>query len=110
MNNYFNASLDKQKNDVILVTRNRAAEMLNISLPVLDILLKRKENPLPSFLIGKKILIPTWAIQKWVDDEVERQAKQKQEMQSKQAEYSISPDVKTWEPLTEDEMRICKNE
>lgn len=55
------------------LTRQEAAEFLNLSLPVLDGMLKRIENPVPSIRIGRKVIIPVNALQNWLLAESERQ-------------------------------------
>lgn len=54
--------------------RKDAAKAGCMSLPTLDALLRREENPIPHFKIGKKILIPVEPFRQWLADECERQA------------------------------------
>lgn len=54
-------------------TRREAATALGVSLPVLDALMNRKDNPLPRIRHGYKlILIPVAALEQWVLEEAAR--------------------------------------
>lgn len=56
------------------LTRSEAAERLNVSLPVLDAWLRREANPLPCFRAGRKVLIPTEGLSRWIEEEATRSA------------------------------------
>lgn len=57
-------------------TRTEAAKALQVSLPVLDAYLRRKDNPLPSIRLssaGKrgKVLIPAEGLSRWIMEEAD---------------------------------------
>lgn len=54
--------------------RKSCSQALGISLPMLDVLLNRVENPIPHFRVGRKVLIPRAALEQWLLDEAERTA------------------------------------
>ena len=54
--------------------RKSCSQALGISLPILDVLLNRVENPIPHFRVGRKVLIPRAALEQWLLDEAERTA------------------------------------
>jgi len=54
--------------------RDEAAKKLNVSLPTLDALLRRTENPLPSIRVGRKWLIPEAMLEEWLREEAGRQS------------------------------------
>ena len=53
----------------ITLTRVEAAEHCNVSLPILDGLLHRKENPLPHIKVGRRYIIPRASLEKWLAEE-----------------------------------------
>lgn len=55
----------------ITYTRSEAAELLHVSLPTLDRLLQRTIHPIPHITAGRRILIPTVELQRWLRDEAE---------------------------------------
>lgn len=54
--------------------RKSCSQALGISLPMLDALLNRAENPIPHLRVGRKVLIPRAALEQWLLDEAERTA------------------------------------
>lgn len=56
------------------LTRIEAADNMNVSLPILDAWLRREANPLPCFRAGRKILIPTDGLSRWIEEETARNA------------------------------------
>lgn len=56
------------------LTRSEAADRLNVSLPILDAWLRREEDPLPCFRAGRKVLIPTEGLSRWIEEEAARSA------------------------------------
>jgi excisionase family DNA binding protein len=51
----------------LALTPAEAAEAIDVSLPTLYQLIKRERDPLPSFRIGRKILIPVLSMQQWIE-------------------------------------------
>ncbi len=51
----------------LALTPAEAAEAIDVSLPTLYQLTKREHDPLPSFRIGRKILIPVLSLQRWLE-------------------------------------------
>lgn len=47
-------------------TRHEAGAVIGVSMTTLDALLKRKENPIPSVRIGRKVLIPIEKLHMWI--------------------------------------------
>lgn len=47
------------------------AEVAHISRPTVYELIKRQNNPLPSFKIGRKILIPVSSLTAWLEQQTE---------------------------------------
>ena len=52
--------------------REMTAKYMTVSLPTLDALLQREENPLPCIKVGRKYLIPTALLDEWLKAEAER--------------------------------------
>lgn len=63
--------------DKIALSREEAAYVLGISIPTLDLLIRREEFAIPFFRVGKgrtsKVLLPVSGIKQWVTEECERQ-------------------------------------
>jgi len=57
----------------LTLTRKEAAEVCSVSMPTLDAYLRRKENPLPSFRVGRKWIIPADSLRQWLLEEAARQ-------------------------------------
>ena len=57
----------------ITYTRREAADALHVSMPTLDALMHRRDNPLPFFKHGPRLyLIPVASIEQWAKEEAER--------------------------------------
>lgn len=54
--------------------RKEACKVTGMSIPSLDAFMRREENPLPHFHVGRKVLIPRAALEQWLLDEAERTA------------------------------------
>lgn len=52
--------------------RKEAAQFIGASLPTLDELLHRAENPIPHIQIGRRIMIPVRDLQDWLSAEARR--------------------------------------
>ena len=59
------------ENDRIL-TRQQAADYLNVGLTLLDRIIHRRDNPIPHIRVGKRVVIPRDALEAWISAEVER--------------------------------------
>ena len=55
------------------MTRDQAAEYLNVSLPTIDAYIHRESAPLPHIKAGRKYLIPTAMLNEWLVQEAQRQ-------------------------------------
>lgn len=51
-----------------------AAEVLNLSLPTVYALIKRENDPIPTFRTGRKIGVPVSSLNSWVERQAEQQA------------------------------------
>lgn len=51
----------------LALTPAEAAEAIDVSLPTVYQLIKREVDPLPSFRIGRKILVPVISLQRWLE-------------------------------------------
>ena len=51
----------------LALTPAEAAEAIDVSLPTVYQLIKRETDPLPSFRIGRKILVPVISLQRWLE-------------------------------------------
>lgn len=56
----------------LVIDRKGAAEALGISLPMLDRYMNRKDDPLPSFRMGRHIKIPVDGLREWLHREANR--------------------------------------
>jgi excisionase family DNA binding protein len=54
------------------MTRKQIAQYLNLSLPMVARLERRKENPLPCLRVGKKVLYPIRMVDEWLARESRR--------------------------------------
>lgn len=54
------------------LSRKEACAYIGLSIPTLDALLKRTENPIPSFRVGRKVFIPLDGLKAWLSDEARR--------------------------------------
>ncbi len=56
-----------------VLTRQQAADYMNVSLNSIAAFMHRAENPIPFFRVGaRKILFPLDALNDWMHEEVER--------------------------------------
>ena len=53
------------------VNREWVKEELGLSMTLVDRLLKRKVDPIPSFKVGRRIIIPIDGFQKWLARQTE---------------------------------------
>jgi excisionase family DNA binding protein len=51
----------------LALTPAEAAEAIDVSLPTVYQLIKREVDPLPSFRLGRKIVIPTSSLVEWLE-------------------------------------------
>ena len=56
------------------MTRKMASEYLHISLPALDALLRRSENPIPCVRVGRRYIIPVAGLEQWLAEESHAQS------------------------------------
>ncbi len=54
------------------LTAAEVAKLLKLSGPSVNALVRRSENPLPHFRVGRRILFPTAAVEQWLLDEAAR--------------------------------------
>jgi len=57
----------------LVLTPTELADMLQISMPSMYALLKRRVRPIPSFKFGRKWLIPLAGVDQWLAEEAEYQ-------------------------------------
>lgn len=57
------------------LNRKEACSYIGISMPILDTLLRRENNPIPHFRIGRRIFIPVDGLNEWLAEEARRNAK-----------------------------------
>ncbi len=50
----------------LTMTRKEAAASIGVGLNLLDRFIKRKDDPLPSFAVGKRVLIPIDQLKEWI--------------------------------------------
>ena len=53
---------------------SEAAQVLGVSLPTVYALIHRQQEPLPSFRVGKKLLVPKAQLWDWIDRSVQLEA------------------------------------
>lgn len=58
------------------LTREETARYLNVSLPVVDAYMHRRDNPLPNIRVGRKYIIPSALLDEWLRAEAERQQRE----------------------------------
>ena len=56
----------------LVLTRREGAEAVGVGLSTFDKLLRRKENPVPSLRVGRKIVIPKEQFKMWLEAEGSR--------------------------------------
>ena len=54
-------------NPPLTATPKEAAAMLQISMPTMYALLHRRDDPIPSVQVGRKLLIPRAQLETWLD-------------------------------------------
>lgn len=59
--------------NTLVYTRHEAAELINLSIPTLEIYMKRVDNPIPHLRVGRRVLIPAEGLRRWVEEEAKRQ-------------------------------------
>lgn len=61
----------------LTLSKKEAAEQLGVSLPTLDKLIRKKQNPLPAFHAGKSVKILAAKLDDWAKEELrlERESK-----------------------------------
>ena len=56
-----------------VLTRQEAADYMSVGVCTLDKMIRRRDNPLPHVIMGsKRVLIPKNLLDKWIDNEAER--------------------------------------
>lgn len=60
--------------DSLVFTRKEMQEITGLSLPTIDALARRAQNPLPHIRVGARVLFPADAVRRWLLDETERTA------------------------------------
>ena len=53
--------------------KDSASAAFGVSVPVIDGWIKRKDDPLPYFRAGTRILIPVKAAEKWIERQAEKE-------------------------------------
>ena len=54
------------------MTRKQVAKYLNLSIPTVAQLEQRRENPLPSLRVGKRVLYPVRLVDEWIESQARR--------------------------------------
>lgn len=57
----------------LALTPAEAAEAIDVSMPTVYALLKRTVDPLPSFRLGRKIIVPVLSLEEWLERQTEQQ-------------------------------------
>ncbi len=64
--------LEVYRVEELTMTSEEVRKRLKLSAPTISALVRRSENPLPHFRVGKRILFPVAAVEQWLLDEAER--------------------------------------
>ncbi len=59
----------------LVLDRKSAAEVLGVSLPILDTFINREADPLPSFKAGRRVMIPVDTLRAWLANETVKAAR-----------------------------------
>ena len=51
----------------LVLIPKEAASLLSVSMPTMYSLLHRRDDPIPSIQVGRKILIPRTGLEAWLD-------------------------------------------
>ena len=53
--------------------KEQAAKIVGVSVNTFETMLKRKKNPVPSFTVGRRTIVPSEPLKEWLRDEAKRQ-------------------------------------
>lgn len=59
-------------NERQILTRQQTADYLTVGLTSLDKMIARRDNPLPHIRVGRRVVIPREALERWIQEETER--------------------------------------
>ena len=67
----------EKKQKKVTFNRQEAADYLGVNIHTIDLLMNRKDSPIPYFRVGRRFIIPVESFNQWIEAETLRSMKQR---------------------------------